>query len=151
MSLKTRGEEALVTISSDVSGVATTLRGSMQKTKDFTSTPRTDIKEDDYLGELETDLDIQHHGWDLEFSVDTTDAAVMEYTDGVIAAEDEHRAHPNTTITVIYTFREPGVRGKIAVFHGVFLKQDNEQIPGRKDIIKCKFSGKCKRRELLAA
>jgi len=151
MSLKTRGEEAVVNISSNVSGVNQTLSGTMFKVRDFTATPRTEIKEDDYLGELETDLDIQHHGWDIGFTVDTTDDAAMRYTDGVIAAEDEHRAHPNNTVTVIYTFREPGVRGKIAVFTGVFLKQDEETIGGRKEIIRGKFSGKCKRRELLAA
>lgn len=142
--LKTRGEEALVKFSSD--GEVFTF-----KVRDFTATPRTEIKEDDYLGELETDLDIQHHGWDLGFSADTVDSQMMQYTDNVIAAEDAHTAHPDNTLVVIYTFREPNVQGKIAVFHGVFLKQDEETIGGRKEVIKGKFSGKCKRRELMNA
>ena len=60
MSQKMRGEEAVIKISVD--GIQQS--GTMIKVTDFTATPRTDINEDDYLGEAETDLDIQHHGWD---------------------------------------------------------------------------------------
>lgn len=147
MSLKLRGEEVLVRISSD----DTRLTGSLLKVKSFVATPRTDLTEQEYLGELESDLDIQHHGWDLKLMFDTTDDAAMKYTESVIQAEEDHTAHPNNTITVIYTFREPGTRGKIAVFHGVFLKQDEENVGGRKEIVTGSFSGKAKRRELMNA
>lgn len=147
MALKTRGEDVTMRIAVD----GELLGGTGVKSTDFTATPRTELKEDDYLGEQETDLDIQHNGWDLGFSLDTVDAIAMLLTDEIIAREAAHTAHPDITITVIYTFREPGVRGKIAVFHGVFLKQDEEGFSGRKNNIKNKFTGKCKRRELLNA
>ena len=66
MSLILRGEEVSVRIAVD--GVV--LGGTLFKLTDFTATPRTEINEDDYLGEQETDLDIQHHGWDLSMSFD---------------------------------------------------------------------------------
>lgn len=147
MSLKMRGQEALLRVSVD----GQVQQGSMFKVKDWMATPRTDLVEDDYLGEQETDLDIQHHGWDLKFSVDTTDSTALDLIDEIIAREQAHTAHPDITITAIYTFREPGVRGKIYVYHGVFLKADEEGAGGRKDRHSVKFSGKAKRRTPLSA
>lgn len=147
MSSKMRGQEAIIRIAVD--GVLQ--EGSMFKVTDFSATPRTDITEDDYLGEDETDLDIQHHGWDLGLSIDYQDAAAIEFTEEIIAREQAHTAHPKITITVIYTFREPNTPGKILVYHGVYLKQDEETIGGRKEKVKGKFSGKCKKRTVLEA
>lgn len=142
MSLKMRGQE--VTIRIAVDGVIQ--EGSMFKSTDWTATPRTDLNEDDYLGEQETDLDIQHHGWDLGFTVNTTDSTALDLIDDIIAREQAHTAHPDITFTVVYTFREPGTRGKIYVYHEVFLKADEEGAGGRKEKHKVKFSGKCKKR-----
>lgn len=147
MSQKMRGQEAIIRIAVD--GVLQ--GGTMLKIPDFSATPRTEITEDDYLGEQETDLDIQHHGWDLAFSVDVQDAEALELVEDIIDREINHESHPDITITVIYTFREVGARGKIAVYHGVFLKGDEESIGGRKEKVKGKFSGKCKKRTLLNA
>lgn len=147
MSSKMRGQEATIRIAVD--GVIQ--EGSMFKVTDFTATPRTEINEDDYLGEKETDLDIQHHGWDVGFSIDYQDAAAIDFTENIIDHEINNEAHPVIVITVIYTFREPGQRGKILVYHGVYLKQDEETIGGRKEKVKGKFSGKCKKRQVLNA
>ena len=143
MSLKMRGQE--VTIRVAVDGVIQT--GSMFKATDWTATPRTDLKEDDYMGEQETDLDIQHNGWDMSFSVDTIDDAALNLIDLIIANEQQHIAHPDITFTVIYTFREPGTRGKIYIYHQVYMKADEEGAAGRKDKHKVKFSCKAKKRQ----
>lgn len=142
MSLKTRGQEVKMQIAVD--GVIQ--GGSMIKVKDFTATPRTDLNEDDYIGEQETDLDIQHHGWDMSWSVDTIDATALNLTDDIIEREQAHTSHPDITISVTYTFREPGTRGRMYVFHEVFVKEDEEGAGGRKDKHKIKFSAKAKRR-----
>lgn len=147
MSLKMRGQEATIRIAVD--GVIQ--EGSMFKVIDFTATPRTEINEDDYLGEQETDLDIQHHGWDLGFTVDVLDEGVIDFVEDVISREIDHTAHPDITITVLYQFREADARAKIAVYHGVFLKCDEESFGGRKEKVKGKFSGKCKKRTVLNA
>ncbi len=147
MSQKMRGEEATIKIAVDgiVQG------GTMIKVTDFTATPRTDISEDEYLGEQESDLDIQHNGWDGSFSVDYQDAVAIDLCETIIEREQEHTAHPSITITVIYTFREPGARGRIAVYRGCFMKQSEEGFGGRKEKVKGKFEFKCKRRSMLRA
>ncbi len=142
MSLKMRGQE--VTLRIAVDGVIQA--GSMVKVVDFTATPRIDLKEDDYIGEQETDLDIQANGWDLGFSVDTIDAAALDLIDDIVLRERAHARHPDITITTTYTFREPNVRGRAYVYHGVFLKPDEEGASGRKEKHKVKFTAKAKRR-----
>src|SRR5690348_10524757 len=106
MSQKMRGQELTMRIAVDgiVQG------GSMIKLTDFTATPRMDINEDDYLGEKETDLDVQYHGWDLGFSIDYEDSVAIELVEDIITRESNNEQHPRITITVIYTFREPGKR-----------------------------------------
>lgn len=147
MSQKMRGQE--VTFRVALNGILQ--EGSMFKVTDFTATPRTDLVEDDYLGEQETDLDIQHHGFDLSWSVDYQDATAMEFMQAILNAEANQEAHPNITITAIYTFREPGVRSKIEVYRNVFCKQAEQSAGGRKEKVKGKFEGKCKKRVLLNA
>lgn len=147
MSLKMRGQE--VTLRVAVDGVVQ--EGSMFKATDWTATPRTDINEDDYIGEQETDLDVQHHGWDVAFTVHTIDSKALDLIDEIIAREQAHTSHPDITFTVIYTFREPGTRGKIYVYHEVFLKADEEGAGGRKEKHKVKFTGKAKKRVPLNA
>lgn len=147
MSQKMRGQE--VTLRVAVNGVVQ--EGSMLKVTDFTATPRTDLVEDDYLGEQETDIDIQHHGWDLAWNVDYQDSVAMEFFEGILSNEANQEAHPKITITAIYTFREPGVRGKIEVYRNVFCKQSEQSAGGRKEKVKGKFEGKCKKRVLLNA
>lgn len=145
MAIKSRGQNALIRIAVD--GVVQT--GSMAKVRDFTATPRTTLNEDDYLGETETDIDSQHHGWDISFSADTIDSEFIDYTDDLVTRFQTQQAPPDVTITVILTFADPTQRGRTSVFHSVFLKQDEETIAGRKEVIKGKFSGKCKRREII--
>lgn len=147
MSQKMRGQEVTLRIALD--GVLQD--GSMFKVTDFTATPRTDLVEDDYLGEQETDIDIQHHGWDLAFTVDYQDATAMEVCEAILQAEQNQGQHPNITITAIYTFREPGARSKIEVYRNVYLKQAEQSAGGRKEKVKGKFEGKCKKRVLLNA
>lgn len=145
MSLKIRGEE--VTIKIAVDGVVQT--GSLLKVTEFSATPRTEITEEEYLGETESDLDIQHHGWDLMFGVDHQDSSAIDLVEDIISAEIAHTAHPRITITCIYTYREPGARGKMVVYQNVFLKPAEENVGGRKEKVKGKFEGKCKKRSVL--
>lgn len=147
MSLKMRGQEVQIRVAVD--GVIQ--GGSMFKSTDWTATPKTDLKEDDYLGEDQSDLDIQHNGWSFAFSVDTIDAVALDLLDAIIEREENHDTHPEITLTVIYTFREPGKRGKVYVYPNCFMKADEEGAGGRKEKHKVKFSGSCKRRQPLAA
>jgi hypothetical protein len=147
MSARIRGEE--VTIRMSVDGALQ--EGSFFKAKNFTITPRIDLKEEDYLGELESDLDIQFHGYDGSFEIDVQDEKPLELLSTIVDRELQHLSHPAIVFTVIYNFRQPGARDKAVVLHGVFLKPSEQGFGGRKEYATEKFEFKCKRRELVAA
>jgi hypothetical protein len=150
MSQRLRGQEATIRVAVDGQIQA----GSMFKVKDFTVTPRQDLVETDYTGEDETDLDFQHHGFDLAWSVDMLDDTTIKLLTTLVARELAHENHPNITVTVIYAFREGAAvgGGRIVVYHGnMVLKQGDEGFGGRKEYVGVKYEAKCKKRDVLAA
>ncbi len=152
MSLKIRGQEVTIRINiEDPAGAIVPQTGSFLKMKDFTATTRSDLAEEDYLGENETDIDFQHHGFDFTFTVDNQDARTLEYLSNIIDRERNQQRPPVITLTVLYTYREPGEGAAIEVYHDVFLRVNEQGFSGRKDNITTSFEGKAKRRTLLAA
>jgi hypothetical protein len=147
MSSRQRGQE--ITLRVAVDGQLQT--GSFFKVKSFHSSPRTDIVEDDYMGEAQTDLDIQHHGWDLTFDLDELDAKVIDFLTTITTLEEEHKQHPKITITATYVYRTPGVKPKIEVYSEVILKVNQRGSGGRKERVMSSFEGKCKKRQVVNA
>ena len=141
MSLRTRGQEATIQITVD----GRNQEGSWAKVKDFTATPRTDLVEENYLGELESDLDIMHHGYDLSFTVDMQDSATINYLQDIVAREQLATRHPVVNITVTYAFRE-GTATITELYTNVFLKVSEQTISGRSEYISVGFEGKAKRK-----
>lgn len=149
MSQRMRGQEATIRIAVD--GVIQS--GSMFKVKDFTFTPRQDLTETPYVGEDEDDLDFQHHGFDLAWSVDMLDATTITLLSNLINRELNHQKHPEITVTVIYAFREGAAvgGGRVVVYHtNMVLKQGDESMSGRKEYIGVKYEAKCKKRDVLS-
>lgn len=147
MSQRIRGAEVTIRISVD----SELQEGSFFKVTEFTSTPRTDLVEEDFLGELESDLDIQHHGWDFSFTVQNQDETPLEFLSTIIDREQNQERHPDITMTVIYAYREPDASNRVEVYHDVFLKVTEQGFSGRKEYVTTGFEGKCKRRSLLSA
>lgn len=147
MSLRIRGQEATLRVAID--GV--TQDGSFFKVTDFTTTPKQDIQEADYMGEDETDLDIMHHGFTFAFSVDMQDGKTIDLVDDIVARQSARARPQDVTITVIYTMREPGQSGRIVVYHEAVIKADEEGAPGRKERIKTKFTCQAKKRQTLTS
>lgn len=147
MSAKLRGQEARIFVS--VEGQPQ--KGSWFKVTDFTVRPRQDIVEDDYLGEDETDLDFQHHGYDVSFTCHQVDASQEQYLQDLVDNEKQHRRPLRVTITVLYTYREPGAGGRAAVYHSGLLKMNESGFKGRKERVSVEMDGKFKTRELIAA
>jgi hypothetical protein len=150
MSQRFRGQEATIRIAVD--GIVQA--GSMFKVKDFTVTPRQDLTETPYIGEDEDDLDFQHHGFDLAWSVDMLDATTISLLSTVVDREVKHRKHPEITVTVIYAFREGAAAGggRVVLYHtNLVLKQGDEGFSGRKEYVSVKYEAKCKKRDVLVA
>jgi hypothetical protein len=145
MSQRTRGQEVTIRISVD----GQIQQGSMFKVTDFTVTPRTDLNEADFLGELESDIDIQHHGFDLSWSIQDEDGVPIDLLSLIIDRERTHQKHPDVTITVIHTYRKSGERPRIEVFHDVFIKENEAGFSGRKEYNTHGYEAKAKRRSVL--
>lgn len=142
MSARIRGQEIAVrfTLGGEPLG------GSFLKLTEFTATPRTDINEEPFLGELEDDLDIQHHGWDFSFTVQIDDHQTIDFLNEIVRREQNAIKHPSITMTVFYTFREPTAKARTVIYRDVFLKVTEEGFGGRKDFVTNGFEGKAKKR-----
>jgi len=147
MAKRIRGQEVTIRIAVD----GETLTGSFLKCTEFSSTVRSDIVETDFLGELETDLDFQHHGFDFSFSVQEEDSQALDYLNKIIELEQQARQHPDITVTVIHQYRDPSERTKVEVFHDCYLKVNESGFSGRKEFVTHSFEGKAKRRSLMTA
>lgn len=146
MSLKIRGQEVLLKLTIDGQPGA----GTWLKVKDWKMTPRTEITEQEYLGETESDLDIQHHGYDFQFSVDQLDDKVMRFIQTTADREAEGLRPQQITMAVIHNFRESS--NVVADnYYDVFMKADEHGAGGRKEIVAATISGKCKKKVLIDA
>lgn len=140
MSNRIRGQEATVqvVVAGDLKG------GSFAKVTDFNLSPRTEIMETPFLGEIEDDLDIQHHGYDFDFSVHEMDKKCRDLLFQIVSAEENRTRHPAINIVVTFAYRA-GAAAQTIVLQNCFMKMDSLAIGGRKDYITNKFSGKCKK------
>jgi hypothetical protein len=148
MSSRIRGQEATLSFAVDGERLA----GSFVKVTDFTVTPRTDLVETPYLGEDEDDIDIQHHGFDLGWSVDMLDASTIGFLSMIVDAASNRRAMPALTVLVMYKFREGALAGggRNVLYHdNLLIKQADEGFGGRKEYVKVKYEAKCKKRQVL--
>lgn len=142
-----RGQE--VTLRFMIEGEAK-VGGTWAKVKDFRATPRTEFREQGYLGEAEQDLDLQHNGFDVAFSADVEDAQGFQFLHELVAREREGLPPQRVTMTAIYAFRRNG-QVYTETYRNVLLKVDESGAGGREEYVGHQFSGKCKRADLARA
>ena len=138
MSQRIRGQEATVQIivDGDLKG------GSFARVTDFSLTPRSEITETDFLGEVEADLDFAHHGYDFEFTIHEEDTKARDLLFQIVQAEADREEHPAVNVVVTFAYRT-GTSSSI-VLQNCYVKLDSLSVGGRKDYVTNKFSGKCK-------
>lgn len=140
-----RGSDTTIRVA--VSGVPQS--GTFLRVKSFTATPRTDLVEDDYLGEAQTELDIQHHGFDLSMTMDEDDASGIDFLTQLTAREEAHQRPQQVTITVMTLYRDGTTRPRVEVYPEVLLKVSSRGYGGRKERVVNEFEGKCKTRRVI--
>ena len=140
MSQRIRGQEATVQVIVD----GDVKKGTFTKVTNFNLTPRTDIQETPFLGEIEDDLDIQHHGYDFDFELHQQDSKAYDLMQTIVVREQDRLAHPNVNIVVTLAFRSLSEPSKTFVLEQAFMKMDSMGFGGRKEYVTAKFSGKCK-------
>lgn len=147
MSDTLRGQE--ITIRIAVDGQVQT--GSFFRVTEFSVTERGDLTEEDYLGEDESEIDYQHHGFDFSFGVNLRDAKTLEFLRDLIDRQRTRRAYPAITMTVFYNFRGGGDRDRVEVYNRVFLRPTERGFSGRKEHVTERFEGKCRAVNLMTA
>ena len=158
MSARIRGQEATVRITitdafAAAFGFFGQLAGSFFKVRDFTLTPRTDLVEQEYLGENQDDLDVQHHGFDFGFTVDELNNATLQYLSLLTFKEENALPPPIISVATTYIYREQVVvvptLPQTVLLTECVLKQGERTIGGRKEYIQNAFEGKAKKRSVL--
>lgn len=139
-----RGQEVTIRVTVDGRPQA----GTWAKVKDFTVTPRTELVEEEYLGEQHTDLDKQHNGFDLAFSVDMQDRALIDFLSEEISGEENQDALRSVTINVLYAFRD-GTDPVGETYFDAVLKVADQSFGGRQEYVSYSVEGKAKRRAVL--
>lgn len=140
MSERIRGQEVLIRLSID--GVLQS--GGWIKVTDFTLTPRTDLNETDFIGEDESDVDLQHHGFDFSGTMHELAGEIRQYLSQMVANHEAHVAPPNVTMMVQWGFRGAGAQHVVETYRKAVLKLDESSV-SRKEFVQTKFSGKCRK------
>lgn len=150
MSNRIRGEEVTLTwVVEQPDGSQAPMRGTWQKALNFVATPRADIPETEFIGEDESDLDYQFHGWDLSWEFQEQDASAVRFMADLEQRQQDRRAHPRITLQVRYDYRESGERSIVTVFRPVFISPRDQSFQTRKDYVATKFEAKAKRRTVI--
>lgn len=146
--LRIRGQE--ITIQFFADGVR--LGGSFYKVTDFTATPRTDLNEEDFLGEDASDIDTQHHGWDFSGTLHNVDAATINFLSNLVDREVGQLQPQEIVVNVTRKFREPTAVPRVVTenYYGAQMKLTEDGFSGRKDYVTTGFEGKAKYRRVFA-
>jgi hypothetical protein len=149
--LATRGQEAQirVTVQDEYAGQFG-LFGQLPliNVNDWTLSPRTDLVEKDYLGEKTTSLDVMHHGYDFNFTVDETSSVVIDLLDLIQWKEENNLPPPRFTVAATVKYRD-GVTRKTEQLIDCRLKVAERGFGGRTEYISSSIEGKARSRKTL--
>lgn len=140
MAERIRGQEA--TLLFIVDGVMKA--GSFTKATSFNLTPRIDLTDTDFLGELTSQPDVMYHGCDADAELEHMDDGVIELLKLIIAREEARLAHPSINIVVMLKWRASTQATTVMVLENCKVKVDNLALGGRKEYAKSKISMKCR-------
>lgn len=139
MSQRTRGSEvtAQVIIDGDLKN------GSWAKVTEWSITPRQEVQETGFMGELEDDLDFMHHGYDFDMSFQELDQKLRDVLLDLVSREQARSAYPDVQITLTIKHRA-GSPGETLVLENCVFKFDSITGASKKDFVATKISGKFK-------
>lgn len=132
-----RGQE--VTVQMTINGVAQ--RGSFAKMEMFSATPRTELQNNDYLGEKLQVSDKIHHGWDFKFTMREQARDVFDAWKQILDAEEADAPQPTVHVVITTKYRDPSQPGVTLVIQDAVVKLDSWDIGGRKEYVKSSWSG----------
>lgn len=136
MSQRTRGSETTVqvVIDGDLKG------GSWAKVLDWTISPKQDVQETGFQGELEDDYDFSHHGYGLDLTLQELDQKLRDVLLDLVAREQARTAYPDVQIVLTIKHRA-NTPAETLVLENVVFKFDSITSGSKKDFLTTKLSG----------
>lgn len=138
MSQRTRGSESTVQVLID--GDLKT--GSWAKVLDWTISPKQDISETGFQGELEDDYDFSHHGYSFDMSLQELDKKLRDVLLDLVAREVARAVYPD--VQIVLTIKHRAGDTETLVLENVKFKFDSISSAAKKDFISTKISGSFK-------
>ncbi len=135
MSQRTRGSEVTVQILID--GDLKT--GSWAKVLDWNISPKQEIQETGFQGELEDDYDFSHHGYGFDMSLQELDMKLRDVLLDLVAREQARTAYPD--IQIVLTIKHRANETETLVWENVVFKFDTLSSAAKKDFLQTKISG----------
>ena len=136
MSQRTRGSETTVqvVIDGDLKG------GSWAKVLDWTISPKQDVQETGFQGELEDDYDFSHHGYGFDLTLQELDQKLRDVLLDLVAREQARTAYPDVQIVLTIKHRA-NTPAETLVLENVVFKFDSITSGSKKDFLTTKLSG----------
>lgn len=138
MSQRTRGSEATIQVLID--GDLKT--GSWAKVLDWSITPKQEVSETGFQGELEDDYDFQHHGYGFDMSLQELDQKLRDVLLDLVAREQARAIYPD--VQIVLTLKHRAGSTETLVMENVKFKFDSFGPGSKKDYISTKISGSFK-------
>lgn len=140
MSQRNRGSETTVQVIID----GDLKNGSWAKVTDFELTPKQEVTETQFLGELEDDHDFFHAGYSYSMTCQELDAKLRDVLLDFVSREQARAAYPSIQIVVTIKHRAGQDATEVLVLGECVFKFDSLSIGGKKDFLNTKISGMCK-------
>lgn len=140
MSQRTRGSETTVQVifDNDLKG------GSWGKILDWNITPKQEVTETGFQGELEDDYDFSHHGYGFDISLQELDQKLRDVLLDMVAREKARAQYADCQIVITIKHRAGQAPTETLILENVVFKFDSIASAAKKDFINTKISGSFK-------
>lgn len=135
MSQRTRGSEVTVQVLID----GDLKSGSWAKVLEWTITPKQEVQETGFQGELEDDYDFSHHGFGFDMSLQELDKKLRDVLLDLIVREQTRTAYPD--VQIVLTIKHRAGETETLVLENVVFKFDSLASAAKKDFLQTKISG----------
>lgn len=137
MSQRTRGSETTVQVILD----GDLKNGSWAKVLDWNITPKQEVSETGFQGELEDDYDFAHHGFGIDLSLQEIDQKLRDVLLTLVSREKARAAYPDIQIVITIKHRAGQNPTETLVCENVVFKFDSISSAAKKDFVNTKLSG----------
>jgi hypothetical protein len=93
------------------------------------------------MGQAEAEGDIEHSGYDFNFTIHETDTKAIDYWGNVVSLFSAGKPLPDVSLVVITNYIDPSIPAKTETLQEVVLKLDERAASSKKDYIKNMFTG----------